>query len=312
MLWAISIAQTIRYFRYKFQDPKGLRLFILVCLLTSTTQLIAFADDVYYYLVTYRLPAKQIHMSANARSVSTAILHFVLVFLIQSFYAMRVWFGAFPTFKVVFATDVVRVISQRSSKIASGYHLEGVDLVRVNDRASFYTKFSHIALGITLICTILCDALIAASLVYFLRNVQGSVHQQTRTTIQRLIFYTVNIGVITTLEALITGITWLTTPTTAIVWTIFFFPAGQIYVNSLLVTLNARPSIRKSLAATCDDSHSYNVDNCYSEEFAVVSHRVTLDSQKQSDEILGVDARAGLFLPINRVTSGERYRDSFA
>lgn len=81
----------------------------------------------------------------------------------------------------------------------------------------------------------LCDILISASLVHFLR---GRLHgfRSTRNAVNKLILYSVNIGIVTNVVALVNLVTWLAAPESNFLWAVFHFSLGKIYVNSMLVS----------------------------------------------------------------------------
>ncbi|KIJ42966.1 hypothetical protein M422DRAFT_253757 [Sphaerobolus stellatus SS14] len=128
---------------------------------------------------------------------------------------------------------------------------------------SVYARGALITQGVASTSTIICDALISGSLVYFLR--EKPLHRSLRIGIGKITIYSINIGLITVAVSTITVITWLTAPHPQFTWTIFFFPAAQVYVNSVLVSLNARKEIRAQMIIGYSRPHSsmfmsFNVD----------------------------------------------------
>jgi len=99
----------------------------------------------------------------------------------------------------------------------------------------------------TLAASLVCDLLISASLTYWLNRRTSRATRQTRAMIGKLILYSINIMVVTTILAAITVITYKVLPPTKFIWSIFFDNMGAIYVNSLLVSLNARGRLRRDL-----------------------------------------------------------------
>ncbi|KIJ28073.1 hypothetical protein M422DRAFT_270710 [Sphaerobolus stellatus SS14] len=100
--------------------------------------------------------------------------------------------------------------------------------------SSLYARRTLIAQGVTFASTILCDTLISGSLVYFLR--EKPLNRSMRIGIGKITIYSINIGLITVGVSTITLITWLAPPHPQFTWEIFFFPAAQIYVISILVS----------------------------------------------------------------------------
>ncbi|KIJ42953.1 hypothetical protein M422DRAFT_253744 [Sphaerobolus stellatus SS14] len=130
--------------------------------------------------------------------------------------------------------------------------------------SSVYARESLIAQGVTSTSTILCDALISGSLVYFLR--EKPLNRSMRIGIGKITMYSINIGLVTVAVASISLITWLAAPHPQFTWEIFYYPAASIYVNSVLVSLNARKEIRAQMIRNYSRPHSsmfmsFNVDD---------------------------------------------------
>ncbi|KIJ39165.1 hypothetical protein M422DRAFT_32817 [Sphaerobolus stellatus SS14] len=100
--------------------------------------------------------------------------------------------------------------------------------------SSIYAREALITQGVASTSTIICDALISGSLVYFLR--EKSFHRSTRIGIGKITIYSINIGLVTVAVATIFLITWLAAPHPLFTWEIFYYPAAQVYVNSVLVS----------------------------------------------------------------------------
>ncbi|KIJ39185.1 hypothetical protein M422DRAFT_258075 [Sphaerobolus stellatus SS14] len=129
--------------------------------------------------------------------------------------------------------------------------------------SSVYASETLITQGIASTSTILCDALISGSLVYFLR--EKPLHRSMRIGIGKITTYAINIGMVTVTVATISLITWLAAPHSQPTWEVFFYPAAPIYVNSVLVSLNARKEIRAQMIKGYSRPHSsmfmsFNVD----------------------------------------------------
>ncbi|EDQ99405.1 uncharacterized protein LACBIDRAFT_335046 [Laccaria bicolor S238N-H82] len=87
------------------------------------------------------------------------------------------------------------------------------------------------------------DVVIAASLCTILHRSRTGFHRSD-TIITKLIVFSVNTGLLTSLCALASLVSILAWPTTYI-YIAFFFCIGRLYTNSLLATLNARKKIRE-------------------------------------------------------------------
>ncbi|KAG9225238.1 hypothetical protein CCMSSC00406_0007069 [Pleurotus cornucopiae] len=87
-----------------------------------------------------------------------------------------------------------------------------------------------------------CDILISISLVYYLNKWRSEI-RRTENVIDGIIVYVVGVGVVTSAFSALVFITWLALPH-QFLFMLFFSILSKLYVNSLLVTLNARASLR--------------------------------------------------------------------
>ncbi|KIJ39178.1 hypothetical protein M422DRAFT_258068 [Sphaerobolus stellatus SS14] len=129
--------------------------------------------------------------------------------------------------------------------------------------STIYARETLITQGVASTSTIICDALISGSLVYFLR--EKPFHRSMRIGIGKITIYSINIGLVTVAVTTISLIIWLAAPHPRFTWEIFYYPAAQVYVNSVLVSLNARKRIRAQMIKNYSRPHSsmfmsFNVD----------------------------------------------------
>ncbi|KAG6913783.1 hypothetical protein DXG01_004324, partial [Tephrocybe rancida] len=114
-------------------------------------------------------------------------------------------------------------------------------------------KFERYMLSAYTIISIVCDATISLSLVYFL-NIMQSGFRNSRNLINRLVIFSINIGLLTTAIATCTLITYLVSPT--ILFSGIYAINAKVYVNSMLVTyvgqLNSRVKAQEMLDGTQD------------------------------------------------------------
>ncbi|KAG9225226.1 hypothetical protein CCMSSC00406_0007057 [Pleurotus cornucopiae] len=90
--------------------------------------------------------------------------------------------------------------------------------------------------------TVACDLLISASMAYYLNKRRSGI-RKTENLVDRLIVYVIGIGLLTSIFAIIVFVTWVALPKQLIFLT-FYSIISKLYVNSLLVTLNARSGFR--------------------------------------------------------------------
>jgi len=92
------------------------------------------------------------------------------------------------------------------------------------------------------------DVLIAAILCAMLQKSRTGF-KRSDTMINKLILFTMNTGLITSICAVASLISIIAAPTT-LIYVGFYFTLGRFYANSLMATLNARQSIRGGMDET--------------------------------------------------------------
>lgn len=257
-LWSVSIGQAVQYYRSGFDDPRGLKIFLFMCLLLNTLQIVSLAYNLYFHLITSRLPINYPLLPTAIRGIPSIILHYILAFMAQSFYALRVWFVSrkkCPLFAIIMVFSAIQL---------AGGLVTSIRAAVLNVLTIVGSKFVLVTQGVSSIATILCDCIITLSLVYFLKG--PYFHPTTRFALHKVILYSINIGLITTIMSILPLVMLLTTPSTLFLWEPFFLPAGQIYINSVLVSLNARRSIRDQMnsyaleGAVLNTVQTYDID----------------------------------------------------
>ncbi|KAF7419187.1 hypothetical protein PC9H_001772 [Pleurotus ostreatus] len=111
--------------------------------------------------------------------------------------------------------------------------------------------------GLQLAASVVCDVLITGSLVWYLRRGRGAF-KQTQNLVDRLVIYSINIGLVTSMLSLVAMITWFAMPDNFI-FTTFHILIGKVYVNSWLVTLNTRKTIRSTAKSS---RYKFEVNSC--------------------------------------------------
>jgi len=87
------------------------------------------------------------------------------------------------------------------------------------------------------------DFTVTASLLFYLRKGQTGFNKRMDSLLSTLIKYAANVGLITSVFALASFITFLAVPSTY-VFSITYFPLSKLYTNAFLVTLNVRDRLR--------------------------------------------------------------------
>lgn len=156
-------------------------------------------------------------------------------FMVQCFLATRIW--RLSDRKVWLIVIVVLLIFGEFG-VSLAYTI-------ISLRFETFAQLAHLK-GLSLATNALAaaaDIVIAASLCTILHRSRTGFHRSD-TIITKLMVFSVNTGLLTSLCALASLVSILAWPTTFI-YIAFFFCIGRLYTNSLLATLNARKKIRE-------------------------------------------------------------------
>ncbi|KAI5121952.1 hypothetical protein M0805_002023 [Coniferiporia weirii] len=115
------------------------------------------------------------------------------------------------------------------------------------------------------VITVFTDVLIAIALVYLLHR-NRTTFKKSNTIINRIIVFTVNSSVITSLLAIGSLITWLAWPDTYL-YLLFYFLLSRMYMNSMLASLNSRQSLRGGLSE--DSYHGISIPDSRARTYPV-------------------------------------------
>ncbi|KAH8796177.1 hypothetical protein DL96DRAFT_1644711 [Flagelloscypha sp. PMI_526] len=220
-----------------------LKILVPACLIITTAQLIALVHAIHYWLVICRIPENYVFLGALTQSfvVGPIYLTYIVTTVVQLFYAMRVWTVSKRN-KVITGIIVAMSLTQLTSGVSLVTYM-----VTIGNVTAVYSKFNKVAGSVELGSSTLCDIVISATLVWLLRGNKQNSFKRTRNAIDKLVLYSVNIGLLTNLIALVNLVTWLAAPEDNFIFAIFHFSLGKIYVNSMLVSLNARDKIRNEM-----------------------------------------------------------------
>ncbi|KAF9496283.1 hypothetical protein BDN71DRAFT_1446455 [Pleurotus eryngii] len=232
-LYGLSIAQAIFYYRMYAGDPRLIKGFIalLMVLETAHTLLIAHASNVWYLraALAFVLPKSLL---------ASGYIAYVVISLVQMAYMVRVY-------RISAGNKWIPVILSSMSllQLICGCGMNTTLALNVG-LISIHHSSAEIFGGLQLAASVVCDVLITGSLVWYLRRGRGAF-KQTQNLVDRLVIYSINIGLVTSMLSLVAMITWFAMPDNFI-FTTFHILIGKVYVNSWLVTLNSRKTIRST------------------------------------------------------------------
>ncbi|KAF9260385.1 hypothetical protein L218DRAFT_907304 [Marasmius fiardii PR-910] len=246
VLYGVSLGQTLYYLNRYPNDVWYLKWLVGLTVLFDSLHLAMISHTVYHYTITNYYDFQTLNFltwSVLAEAIPTGVTGS----MVQLFYVARIfrlskrnyWISGFITLIVIAnsACGTAWVIISLQLKTYT-------ELLKINPLTISINALSAAA-----------DVLIAAILCFLLARSKTGF-RRTDTMISKLINFTANTGLATSVCALASLISLVASPNT-LIYALFYFCIGRLYTNSLLVALNARKSITSSSAG--DSSHIQSI-----------------------------------------------------
>ncbi|KAI0751311.1 hypothetical protein C8Q80DRAFT_566226 [Daedaleopsis nitida] len=244
VMYGISCSQIYYYYSRYPNDKQTIKLLVMAVWTADTIHQALISHSIYWYLVTEYGNSSAMTLLNKTIVVEVLFNGFTGLF-VQGFFAMRVYklsekklYLFVPVALLVVAEFGVSVVYTIK---AFGLHTF-IDLTQLRGLSICMNVFAAAA-----------DVAIAAILCTILHTSRTNF-ARSNTLINKLIVFAVNTGLLTSVCACISLITFFTVPDTFI-YICFYFLIGRLYSNSLMATLNARQSLREA-ASTNDVSLS--------------------------------------------------------
>ncbi|KAJ7833185.1 hypothetical protein B0H13DRAFT_2370564 [Mycena leptocephala] len=180
--------------------------------------------------------------------------------LVQSFYAYRIWR---MSHRNVLLTGAILLLVVATATCGTAWVVLAL-------KAGTYENLlaiSPLTLSINALSTA-ADVIITSTLCFMLHRTRPA-SLRTETMVNRLILFTINTGLLTSLCAIASLISLIVSPTT-LIYASFYFCIGRLYSNALLASLNARDIIRGHIhdVDTNFKSQTYHPSSQFSREIA--------------------------------------------
>ncbi|KAF7330075.1 hypothetical protein MKEN_00271600 [Mycena kentingensis (nom. inval.)] len=233
VLYGISLLQCLFYFTRYQRDPTYLKSLVASTVLLDTVHLAMVIHTMYHYLITnyYQHDVLQVMIwSVSLEALPTGIT----AGLVQAFYAHRVWKMSHHN---VFLTGLILLIVFATAACGTAWV---VLALRTRTYRSLL-DISPLTISINALSTG-ADVIITSTLCYMLYDTRPA-SLETESMVNRLILFTINTGLLTSLCAVASLISLIASPNT-LIYASFYFCIGRLYSNALLASLNARAVIR--------------------------------------------------------------------
>ncbi|EPQ51004.1 hypothetical protein GLOTRDRAFT_133330 [Gloeophyllum trabeum ATCC 11539] len=158
----------------------------------------------------------------------------LIALIVQFFFARRVYLLS----ENWIITGIIMILACSHFSLGIVFTVQAFRVLHF-DRYPKLTWVTSTGLG----CAAAADIIIAISMCHYLAK-RRTGFKRTNSIILTLMAFSINTGLLTSILATATAITFATMPTN-FVWQSFFWVLGKCYVNSLLATLNGREYIHE-------------------------------------------------------------------
>ncbi|KII84161.1 hypothetical protein PLICRDRAFT_179836 [Plicaturopsis crispa FD-325 SS-3] len=233
VLYGVTLVQSFFYFTHYPKDVWILKVLVSVTVVCDTAHLCMISHTVYHYLVRGfddREGLQKMVWSVLLEALFTGVTGA----LVQTFFVHRIWR---LSKKNIFVSITILILVLSCASCGTAWVVISLQMHTFED----LLRLNPLTLSINAI-TAAADVIIAASLVFLLTKSRTGF-KRSDTIITRLVVFTVNTGLLTSVCAISSLIAIVASPDT-LIYATFYFCIGRLYANSLLATLNARKSIR--------------------------------------------------------------------
>ncbi|KAF9558184.1 hypothetical protein CPC08DRAFT_709814 [Agrocybe pediades] len=241
VMFGVLLSQGYIYFsrnedRPSLQYMVGFLLFMEACHSFTSSQVIYY-DTVTRYLTT----------QPNSYPLTTsAVIENIITALVQSFFCYRIYRLSEGCILLTVACLTLILLRLVGGMTLAVYSF--IDVSTTPNGIVFVVKLSWLITS-SLACGAAADVLIAALMLYYLRQLD-SPHNHTPTTqiINRLIRFSLQTGLLTSMASVTVIICFQAMQN--MIWFSFYVLLAKVYSNSLLASLNARPQMRRQVVVT--------------------------------------------------------------
>ncbi|KAK0440504.1 hypothetical protein EV421DRAFT_1815396 [Armillaria borealis] len=236
-LWGTTCVQTFSYIdRYWRLDTLGFRMLVLATFAMDTLHEILICHTIYIYLVSNFANPTQlgiIEWSILVEVIASACV----AFMVQSFFTYRVWILSHKNiYLVIFlgslvAAELIVCIAYFSKAWALESYSESFKVRTLSQSMNAIAAAGDIS--------------ICGSLIFLLHRSKSGM-KRSDAMMNKMILFTLNTGLLTSICAIMSLIMILVYPDTFLYIT-FFFNLSRLYSNSLLATLNARSGLKTTV-----------------------------------------------------------------
>ncbi|KAF9442461.1 hypothetical protein P691DRAFT_681470, partial [Macrolepiota fuliginosa MF-IS2] len=240
----VSILQV--YFYYTHQtDSWSIKLLVGLVMFFETIHQVLIIHTVYAYLILHYGRPEMLNRLVCLSPKVEVLFNGFTALMVQSFLTMRVWR---LSNRRLWLTGIAALLV--AGEFGTSFYEPRT--VFHSLRLETYTELAHLkSLSIAVNALAAAGDLLIATTLCIILHQSRTGFQRSDTMIKKLIVYSVNTGLLTSLCAVASLVSIVLAGQTFF-YIMFFFCIGRLYSNSLLATLNARKNIR----AAADGIHN--------------------------------------------------------
>lgn len=278
-LWGAGCVQVYYYYNRYSKDELWMKCLVFLVWALDTTHQGMITHTAYTYLVT-----EYGNLSFLAIIVPTllyeVIISALICILVQSFFVLRIWK---LSHKNIYITVILMSLVIAEFLSCAIYTEKALKLKTYQN----LTKIVNLSRTINVLSAA-SDVAIAMALIWLLQHSRTGFRRSDN-MINRLILFSLNTGLLTSLDAIMSLVTITVFPNTFI-YIMFFVTISRLYTNSLMATLNSR----KALSGGLGDESTGEASTGY--RFRARAVEVEAPSTLKFDQ--GINSR-GLSIKVN-------------
>jgi len=245
VLFGVVAFQGYLYFRNCQADTVGLRVLVGSILFFELGHSVASCHAIYYFTVVLA-GVPELQKPANSYSLSLLpVFETLITTVVQGFFAYRIWIlsGRIHISLVCWGLGFLRLLGGMAVAVVSF-----LDVPLEPDYFHLQDTYGWVITSALNVGAVL-DVLIAVSLCIYIRKLYTPYNlPRSEELIHRLVTFTIQTGLITSLTSVAVVIAFQTMKHNFI-WLALYTFLAHLYSNSLLVSLNARPHNRDTVRA---------------------------------------------------------------
>jgi len=232
-LWGASTVQLYYYFDQYPRDAWSIKAMVVTVWSLDAAHQGLITHSAYNYLIkNYFNPAHLLILEKTL--LDMVLLNAIICAIVQGFFIYRVWRLSGHNYFVVVTLSLFSLGQSLSILI---YYIKAFNFKTLEELSTLFVLEKVLN-----VFGVVSDFSIAGTLIFLLHRSRTG-WKQTDTIVNRLILFSVNTGLVTSLCAIFALIFVSVFPNTFIYIT-FYMLISKMYTNSLLATLNARSSVR--------------------------------------------------------------------